>query len=377
MEPFRIAVSDAAIADLHERLDRTRWPDQVGAPWVYGTDRTWLRELCDHWRHAFDWRAAEARLNRFAQLIVPLGAHRVHCIHQRSPHPHAVPLLITHGWPGSIAEFEGIIDRLTVPERFGGDPADAFHVVCPSIPGYGFSQAPTEPGFQPRACAALFHQLMQALGYERYFAQGGDVGAAVTTWLGALAADALQGIHLNLVFVRPPRENPFDGVTDAERERFEARAAYMQGEVGYQHIQGTKPQTLGYGLNDSPAGLAGWIGEKFQRWAAHDGNLDAAVSRDALLTNISIYWFTQTITSSVRMYYESRHYDGKPWPEYVTVPTAVANFPGELAAPPRAWVARQFNLVHWSHPARGGHFAALEVPELLAADIAAAFRPLR
>ncbi|MFM8354707.1 MAG: epoxide hydrolase, partial [Gammaproteobacteria bacterium] len=178
-------------------------------------------------------------------------------------------------------------------------------------------------------------------------------------------------------FVRPPRENPFEGVTDAERERFEARAAYMQGEVGYQHIQGTKPQTLGYGLNDSPAGLAGWIGEKFQRWAAHDGNLEAAVSRDALLTNISIYWFTQTITSSVRMYYESRHYDGKPWPEYVTVPTAVANFPGELAAPPRAWVARQFNLVHWSHPARGGHFAALEVPELLAADIAAAFRPLR
>ncbi|MFM8355993.1 MAG: epoxide hydrolase family protein, partial [Gammaproteobacteria bacterium] len=247
MEPFRIAVSDAAIADLHERLDRTRWPDQVGAPWVYGTDRAWLRELCDHWRHAFDWRAAEARLNRFAQVIVPLGAHRVHCIHQRSPHPHAVPLLITHGWPGSIAEFEGIIDRLTVPERFGGDPADAFHVVCPSIPGYGFSQAPTESGFQPRACAALFHQLMQALGYERYFAQGGDVGAAVTTWLGALAADALKGIHLNLVFVRPPRENPFEGVTDAERERFEARAAYMQGEVGYQHIQGTKPQTLGYG----------------------------------------------------------------------------------------------------------------------------------
>ncbi|MGA1370715.1 MAG: epoxide hydrolase family protein [Pseudomonadales bacterium] len=377
MEPFRVHVADALILDLHERLDRTRWPDQVGDPWIYGTDGDYLRELCHYWRHGFDWRGQEARLNRFPQWIVPLGDHRVHCIHARSTHAHAQPLLITHGWPGSIVEFLGIIERLTQPERFGADPADAFHVVCPSIPGYGFSKAPSHPGFQPRACAQLFAQLMLALGYDRYFAQGGDVGSAVTTWLGALAPEALKGIHLNLVFARPPKEDPFAGVSDAERERFEARREYMAGEVGYQHIQGTKPQTLGYGLNDSPAGLAGWIIEKFHRWAQHDGRLEEVISRDDLLTNVSVYWFTQTITSSVRMYYESRHYQGRPWPERVLVPTAVANCPGELAAPPRAWVERQFNLVHWSHLPRGGHFAALEVPDLLAVDIREAFRPLR
>ena len=250
-------------------------------------------------------------------------------------------------------------------------------MVCPSIPGYGFSKAPARPGFQPRACAELFAKLMLALGYDRYFAQGGDVGSAVTTWLGALAPEAVRGIHLNLAFVRAPKEDPFAGVSDAERARFEARRDYMAGEVGYQHIQGTKPQTLGYALNDSPVGLAGWIIEKFHRWAQHDGRLEDAISRDDLLTNVSVYWFTQTITSSVRMYYESRHYEGRPWPERVAVPTAVANFPGELAAPPRAWVERQFNLVHWSHLPRGGHFAALEVPELLAGDICEAFRPLR
>jgi pimeloyl-ACP methyl ester carboxylesterase len=377
VKPFRIAIPDADIADLHERLDRTRWPDQVGEPWVYGTDIGYLRALCDHWRHGFDWRAREGALNRFDQLQVPLGEHRVHCIHQRSTHAHAEPLLITHGWPGSIAEFEKIIEPLTQPERFGGDPADAFHVVAPSIPGYGFSQAPRAPGFQPRACAELFRSLMAALGYRRWFAQGGDVGAAVTTWLGSLAAAELKGIHLNLVFARAPKDDPMAGVTDAERARMEERRAYMDGEIGYQHIQGTKPQTLGYGLNDSPAGLAGWIAEKFHKWSQHGGNPEDAVSKDELLTNISIYWFTRTITSSVRMYYESRHYEGRPWPERVDVPTAVANFPGELAAPPRAWVERQFNLVHWSHPERGGHFAALEVPHLLAEDIRTAFRPLR
>lgn len=377
MTPFRIAIPDTELHDLQRRLERIRWPDQIGEPWAYGTDEAYLRELCRYWQQEFDWRAREAALNGFDQVMVPLGDHLVHCIHQRSTHEHAQPLLITHGWPGSFCEFEKIIPLLTQPERFGGDPADAFHVVCPSIPGYGFSRAPTRPGFQPKACAELFVLLMGALGYETFFAQGGDVGAAVTTWLGALAEPKLKGIHLNLVFVRPPKEDPMAGVTEQERERLEARQAYMKDELGYQHIQGTKPQTLGYGLNDSPAGLAGWITEKFHKWTQHRGNLEEAVSRDELLTNISIYWFTQTITSSVRMYYESRHYETRPWPERVNVPTAVANFPGELSLPPRAWVERQFNLVHWSFPERGGHFAALEAPELLARDIRDAFRPLR
>ncbi|HET6473437.1 MAG TPA: epoxide hydrolase [Pseudomonadales bacterium] len=375
--PFKIAIPDSEIAALHARIDATRWPDQIGDPWVYGTDITYLRKLVRYWRDEFDWRTQEAKLNRFDQFKTTLGEHEVHFIHQRSTNPHAPALLITHGWPGSVSEFVKIIAPLTQPEQFGGDWHDAFHVICPSIPGYGFSKAPSRPGFQPRACAELFMQLMEKLGYTRYFAQGGDVGSAVTTWLGALAADRLKGIHLNLVFARPPKENPMAGVTDAEAKTLEDRRAYMANEVGYQHIQGSKPQTLGYALNDSPVGLAAWITEKFHKWTQHRGNHEDAVTKDEILTDVSIYWFTQTITSSVRMYYESRRYTGSPFPERVDAPTAVANFPGELFLAPRAWVEKQFNLVHWSHPARGGHFAALEAPDLLVDDIRAAFRPLR
>jgi epoxide hydrolase len=377
MEPFTISIPGAEIDALHRRLDLARWPDQIGTPWQYGTDIGYLEELCRYWRDGFDWRKREAALNRFSQFQVTLDGHRLHFIHQRSTHPDAAPLLMTHGWPGSVAEFVHVIGPLTQPEQFGGDPRDAFHVVCPSIPGYGFSPAPTQPGFQPRACAELFASLMRELGYANYFAQGGDVGAAVTTWLGALDSAHLLGIHLNLVFTRAPKSNPMDGVSAAEAERLEQRREYMRDEVGYQHIQGTKPQTLGYGLNDSPVGLAAWIVEKFHKWSQHAGDLETAISRDDLLTDISIYWFTRSITSSMRMYYESRRYTDRPFPERVEAPTAVANFPGELYLPPRAWVARQFNLVHWSHPERGGHFAALEVPELFVADVREALRPLR
>jgi len=375
--PFEIDIPDSEITALHARLDAARWPDQIGDPWVYGTDLGYLKSLCRYWRDDFDWRAQEAKLNRFDQFKTQIGEHEIHFIHQRSTNHEAQPLLITHGWPGSVSEFVKIIAPLTQPEQFGRDWRDAFHVICPSIPGYGFSKAPTRPGFQPRACAELFMLLMEKLGYTRYFAQGGDVGSAVTTWLGALASDRLKGIHLNLVFTRPPKQDPMAGVTEAEAKMLENRSAYMANEIGYQHIQGTKPQTLGYGLNDSPVGLAAWITEKFHKWTHHRGDLEEAISKDELLTDISIYWFTQSITSSVRMYYESRRYDGKPFPDRIDVPTAVANFPGELYQPPRAWVEKQFNLVHWSHPERGGHFAALEAPDLLVDDIREAFRPLR
>ena len=377
IEAFSIQVPERELLDLQQRLAQARWPDQIGAPWDYGTDRGYLRDLCGYWQHEFDWRAQERALNRFDQFMVPVDNTRVHCIHQRSTHAHAQPLLLTHGWPGSFIEFRHVIEPLTQPERHGGDPADAFHVVCPSIPGYGFSPAPTQPGFQPKACAVLFAGLMHELGYESYFAQGGDVGAAVTTWLGALGPPAVRGIHLNLVFVRAPKDEPMRGVSEAEQQRFFERQEYMRNEIGYQHIQGTKPQTLGYGLNDSPVGLAAWIAEKFHKWSQHDGDPHSAISRDDLLTNISVYWFTQSITSSVRMYYESRNYTERPFPKRVEAPTAVANFPGELSLPPRAWVEHQFNLVRFSHPARGGHFAALEVPELLVQDIRDALRPLR
>ena len=377
MKRFGIDIPNSEIAALHARLDAARWPDQIGDPWVYGTDITYLKALCRYWRHEFDWRAQEASLNRFDQFKTTFDEHELHFIHQRSTHADAQPLLITHGWPGSISEFVKIIAPLTQPEQFGGDPRDAFHVICPSIPGFGFSKAPTRPGFQPRACAELFMQLMERLGYAQYFAQGGDVGSAVTTWLGALATKQLKGIHLNLVFTRPPKDNAMAGVSAIEQQLLAERQAHMANEIGYQHIQGTKPQTLGYALNDSPIGLAAWITEKFHKWTQHRGNVEEAISKDEMLTDISIYWFTQSITSSVRMYYESRRYDGKPFPERVDVPTAVANFPGELYLPPRAWVEKQYNVVHWSQPSRGGHFAAIEAPELLVADIRDAFRPLR
>lgn len=379
MNPFKVEFPRAEIDDLRARLGATRWPDQVGDPWLYGTPVDYLQDLCSYWRSTFDFGAAVARLNAPAQFTEQVAGRRLHFIHQRSTHAHAQPLLITHGWPGSVAEFVHIVEPLAQPERHGGDPKDAFHVVCPSIPGYAFSEPAHEPGFHAKACARVFMELMARLGYTRYFAQGGDWGSAITTWLGALDAEHVKGIHLNLVFSGPPRTGePMAGVTDAEKVRVEARRARMANEVGYQHIQGTKPQTLGVGLNDSPAGLASWIVEKFHGWTQHTGNLEEAVSRDDLLTNVSVYWFTRSITSSTRLYYENRRYtDGPAAPERVDVPMAAAIFPGELYLPPRAWVERQFNLVRWSELPKGGHFAALEVPEIFVNDVREAFRPLR
>ena len=374
--PFTAHISDALLTDLNERLAKTRWPEQVGADWRYGTPVTYLQALCAYWADGFDWRAQEAKLNAFDQFSTLIEGERLHFIHQRSSEPGARPLLLSHGWPGSVTEFLKVIEPLTNPRAHGGDPADAFHVVAPSIPGYGFSDAPREPGFDARAVARRFATLMARLGYERYFAQGGDWGSAISTWIGADDAAHCAAIHLNLVFVARPKEEPMAGVSQAELDRANQRAAYMAEETGYQSIQSTKPQTLGYGLNDSPAGLASWIVEKFHGWTAHNGDHELAVSRDELLTNITLYWATQSITSSVRLYYENRH-AGNRYPERIETPTCVAIFPGELAIPPRRWVERQYNLVHWTEHPRGGHFAALEVPELLVPEIRAAFRPFR
>ena len=374
---FRIHVPDGVLDDLRARLRNARWPEQVGADWQYGTPLAYLRELCGYWADGFDWRAQEAKLNAFAQFTTAIEGESLHFIHQRSPEPGARPLLLSHGWPGSITEFMHVIGPLTNPRAYGGDPADAFHVVAPSIPGYGFSQPPREPGFDARGVARRFAALMARLGYDRYFAQGGDWGSAISTWIGVDDATHCAAIHLNLVFVARPREgDPMEGVSEAEMQRAQARGAYMAEETGYQAIQSTKPQTLGYGLNDSPVGLASWIVEKFHGWTQHDGDHEQAVARDDILTNITVYWATQTITSSTRLYYENRH-SGNKYPQRIETPTCVALFPGELALPPRRWVEKQYNLVHWREQARGGHFAALESPALLVDDVRTAFRPLR
>jgi microsomal epoxide hydrolase len=376
LRPFRCAVPEPAIADLHRRLDATRWPgelDDVG--WDYGAPLSFLRELADHWRHRFDWRAAETRINAFDQFLLEIDGLDAHFIHQRSPHPHATPLLITHGWPGSIVELLDVIPRLTEPERFGGNAEDAFHVVAPSLPGYGFSAAPTKPGMSPRAIAARHLDLMRALGYERFVAQGGDWGSIISRFLPDLAPERLIGLHLNML---PPWKptgvaDPFALMTDRERARYHADRAKIPDEFGYQAIQKSRPQSLGFGLSDSPVGLAAWIVEKFQSWTDNQGDPRDALSFDQMLANISLYWFTGTIASSVRLYreYELAHRRGERPGARVEVPTGGAFYPREIHGPVKAWVEREYNLVHWYEAPAGGHFAAFEQPALFAADLLA------
>lgn len=369
-ERFTIRIPDTDLEDLSARLQMTRWPDSLDHDWADGTDLRWLQGICDYWTHGFDWRAQERALNRFPQFLLEIAGQRLHFIHQRSLLPHARPLLLLHGWPGSFIEFRHVIDALTDPLAHGGRAEDAFHVVVPSLPGHGFSEAPRQHGCNGRACAERFATLMATLGYENYLAQGGDWGSHIATWLGAIDPSC-AGLHLNLVFARKPRdEAPFAGVSDAERARLEASRQRTGNGLGYQAIQGTKPQTLGYGLNDSPVGLAAWILEKFHAWSDHDGDPESAVSRDDMLTNVALYWFTRSITSSMRLYYEQRQHPSEPpAPEYVDTPTAVAAFPGELHLPPPAWIERSYRLARYSLQPKGGHFAALEVPDLLIDDL--------
>ena len=380
MEAFDIRIPDDRLDDLRQRLALTRWPDEIGSDWQYGTDRTWLRSLVEYWLHEFDWRAQEARLNALDHFTTRIDDRRVHLIHQRSSNDDALPLIMTHGWPGSVSEFIDIIPMLTEPQDFGGNAADAFHVVCPSIPGYGFSDAPMAPGFDQRKVAEGHVEIMRRLGYERYGAQGGNWGSPISSWTAVLDPEHVCALHLTLVFAGYPKhkQDPFEGVTDAERQRLEARRAHMAEGTGYQAIQSTKPQTLGYGLHDSPVGLAAWISEKFHAWTHHDGDLEQAVSKDDLLTNIMIYWLEGRITSSARLYYESAHSTNNMFEGgKIMTPTGCAMFPGELYQPPRAWAEELYNVQHWTEQPRGGHFAALETPELLAADLREFFRSYR
>jgi pimeloyl-ACP methyl ester carboxylesterase len=378
-EPFIMAVPEALLEDLRQRLALTRWPDEIpGSGWHYGANLAYVKELVHYWQQQYDWRAQERLLNGFSQYRVQLEDITLHYIHQPGVGPAPMPLLLSHGWPGSIYEFVHVIGPLTDPARYGGDPRDAFTVVAPSLPGYGFSHVPNQRRLNIEEIAALFQRLMtEVLGLTRFGAQGGDWGAFITGRLGYTYPQNLIGIHLNMVPVAPhPSERT--NLSAAEEAFVTASEAWRAEETGYQWIQGTKPQTLAYALNDSPAGLAAWITEKFYSWTDSHGNIESRVSKDALLTNIMLYWVTQTINSSFWLYYQMRH---QPWRlgrgERITVPTAVAAFPREIIRPPREWAARVCNLQRWTPMTAGGHFAALEEPQALVEDIRAFYRELR
>lgn len=376
--PFTLNIADDAIADLRARLARTRLPDQAPeAPWTYGTDVGYLGGLLEHWRHGFDWRAQEAKLNAFPQFRVALHDIDVHFLHVPGEGPAPMPLLLSHGWPGSVFEFLDLIPRLTHPTRFGGDPADAFTVVVPSLPGYGLSFTPGQKRFGLEAIADCLAALMSdVLGYRRFAAQGGDWGAFVSSRLGAAHADKLLGIHLNLLAL-PRDASAIENPTEEERRYLGELATFLKEETGYQWIQGTRPQTLAFGLTDSPSGLAAWIVEKFRVWTDNDGTPDSAVDRDRMLANISLYWFTGCIGASFHPYYARMH---GPWPidRPIEVPTGYCQFPKEILRPPRSLAERLYrNIQRWTVQPRGGHFAALEQTETLAREIQAFFRPLR
>jgi len=375
--PFSIRIEDATLADLKDRLARTRWPDEINDEgWAWGTRSDYLRRLVGYWVSGFDWRVQEAELNRLPQFRAEFDGLRIHFVHVRGVGPACFPLVLTHGWPGSFIEMRKIIPLLTDPAAHGGEAADAFDVVVPSLPGYGFSDRPRQAGMSPAAIADLWARLMRGLGYQRFGAQGGDWGGAVSTWLSIRHPDVVAGIHLN--FVSGIFDHVDDGRDASEQAYLAGRGGWLDAEGGYNHLQGTKPQTLAYGLTDSPAGLAAWIVEKFRTWSDCGGDVESVFTADELLANISIYWLTETFSSSVRIYKEARRSPLRfAAGQRVRPPLAFARFPAEIPTPPRALLERVFDLRQWTEMPRGGHFAAMEQPALLADDIRRFFRPLR
>jgi epoxide hydrolase len=376
--PYRISVPQADIDDLRERLDRTRWTrDLPGTGWERGVPTAYLRELAAYWAREYDWRAHEASLNALPQFITTIDGADVHFLHVRSAEPGATPLMLLHGWPGSVVEFLDMIGPLTDPVAHGGDPADAFHLVIPSLPGYGFSGPLTEAGWTDGRAAAALAGLMTRLGYDRYGVQGGDVGAFIAPLIGRTAPDQVIGVHLNAL-VTFPTGDPADlaAMTEADRGRLGAMKQWQERSGAYLQVQGTRPQTIGQSLVDSPAGLLAWIVEKFQEWTDPAAALpEDAVDRDRILTDVSIYWFTATAGSAAQTYYE-RFNDPSMWMprERSAVPTGVAVFTTDLSI--REFADKASNVVQWSEFDRGGHFAALEAPDLLTADVRKFFRAL-
>jgi epoxide hydrolase len=379
---LRIAIPDAELHDLQERLRNTRWPDQetVG-DWSQGVPLAYLRELCGYWAGGYDWRPTEQRLNLLGQFRTGIDGLGIHFLHVRSPHRDALPLVITHGWPGSIVEFLKVIGPLTDPPAHGGDAADAFHVVCPSLPGYGFSDKPGTPGWGIERIASAWTRLMRRLGYRRYGAQGGDWGTSISAAVGQRDPDHVVGIHLTPPLA-PPDPATFDALTDAERAALATLEDAKRWESGYSTEQATRPQTIGYQLVDSPVGLAAWIIEKFQSWTDCDGDPLNVLTRDELLDNLMLYWLPRTGASAARLYWESirqvNEWISGTTTDTITVPTGCTIFPHELQRPSRRWAERRFTDVrYWNEVDRGGHFAAFEQPELFVREVRAFFRLVR
>lgn len=377
VDRYAIRVTDSVLDDLRDRLARTRFADQIdGTGWEYGIPSDYLRTLVEYWRDTYDWRAHEAHLNEFAHFRTRIDGQPIHFIHATSTDPGALPLLLTHGWPGSIAEFLDVIGPLTDPVSHGGRAGDAFHVVVPSLPGYGFSEPTRTRGWDVLRVAEAFVELMRRLGYARYGAQGGDWGAQITTRLGVIDAAHCAAIHVNMPIVRPPKD---PGVlSDQESADLADMARFQREEAAYSLQQGTKPQTLGAALNDSPAGLLAWIVEKFRTWSDCDGHPENVFTRDQLLTNVMLYWVTETITSSMRLYREARAAGyAQQSGDRVDVPTGVGRYPKEVLRYPRSWVEQRYNVTHWAELPRGGHFAAMEQPALFVEDLRNFFATVR
>ena len=376
ISPFRIAVSDDVLEDLRTRLRRTRWPEaELVDDWSQGAPLQWIKDVCRYWAETYDWRQREAQLNRFSQFTTEIDGLDIHFVHVRSKHPEARPPIITPGWPGSVVEFHKVIEPLTDPTAHGGSAADAFHVVCPSLPGFGFSAKPAATGWGVDRIAKAWAVLMERLGYARYFAQGGDWGSAVTTAIGGQDAAHCAGIHITLAMSTRP--NVEGQPTPEETRALNGIKYYADWDSGYSKQQSTRPQTLGYALTDSPSGQAAWILEKFWAWTDCDGHPENILSRDELLDNVMLYWVTETAASSARLYWESFG-PGKRTPHKVSVPTGVAVFPKEIVTPVRKWMETNFtNIQHWREMPKGGHFSAFEQPELFVGEVREFFGKLR
>ena len=376
LHPFRIDIPVAEITDLQSRLTATRWPDaETTDDWSQGVPLAYAQEFCRYWAEDYDWSARQARMNCFDQFTTEIDDLSIHFIHVTSPEPSAMPLVLTHGWPGSVVEFHKVIDALANPAAHGGDAKDAFHVVCPSLPGYGFSGKPTQTGTNVTKIAQMWDALMTRLGYDAYFAQGGDWGSAVTTEIGLQNLGHCKGIHLNMPTGWPSQE-ALDNPTERDKHAMARGQAYQDEDSGYSKQQSTRPQTLGYGLADSPAGQAMWILEKFWRWTDCQGHPENVLTRDELIDDIMLYWLNNTGTSSARLYWESFHsFGGK---NKVEVPAGCSIFPKEIVPMPRAWSEQRLqNLVYWNELDKGGHFAAFEQPELFVNEIRNCFRVMR